>query len=110
MALVVPLSVAPLPPPSTRVVVTLTLGTMLEKASLAVTTAVKLAADWQPPPHGEVVKLDVLALDAAALTVMPDWVPVTPPWVAVMLFEPAVLRVALKVWTPLSLPPPVVNV
>ena len=73
---------------------------MLPKVSLAVT--VTLAELPAVTEAGVPVSARVAA--AAGSTVMPALVPVTEPCVAVTVWEPAVVSVTGKVWTPLSPP------
>ena len=81
---------------------------VLPKASLAMT--VKLPA--VPAVVGDEKPATASTLAAAALTVMPVWLPVMLPVVAVTVRDrlPAVFSVALKTCTPLSPLRPVVNV
>ncbi len=73
---------------------------MLAYASLAVT--VTLAGVPEMTVAGTPVSAKLAT--AAGSMVIDGVVPVTPPWVAVTVCEPAVFRVTEKVWTPASPP------
>ncbi len=53
---------------------------------------------------GVAVRVEVVALAAAGLTVMGLLVPLELPSSALIVWLPALLRVAVKVWLPLSAP------
>ena len=75
-------------------------ATGLPKASVRVTVTVEVVAPSAGTEAGLEPTVETEPLTAAALTVMPELVPLTAPWVAVSVWEPAVFSVAEKVWVP----------